>query len=118
MPDSEQGLNEILTNPPSTEAKPNLAPKHEAKAAITTTNDTTTPSITTANPSFSIFSHFEKKWISSIASFGAMFSTLSSYIYFPALVPDGHRLWRVCHAHQPDRHFIPHCCWSRARIHG
>lgn len=26
-------------------------------------------------------------WISSLASFGAMFSTLSSYIYFPALVP-------------------------------
>lgn len=36
---------------------------------------------------FSIFSPFEKKWISFVASFGAMFSTLSSYIYFPALVP-------------------------------
>jgi hypothetical protein len=40
-----------------------------------------------AEPPFSIFTHAEKKWISSVASFGAMFSTLSSYIYFPALVP-------------------------------
>lgn len=38
-------------------------------------------------PPFSIFTNAEKKWISSVASFGAMFSTLSSYIYFPALVP-------------------------------
>jgi MFS family permease len=36
---------------------------------------------------FSIFNTHEKKWISFLASFGAMFSTLSSYIYFPALVP-------------------------------
>lgn len=36
---------------------------------------------------FSIFSTPEKKWICFVASFGAMFSTLSSYIYFPALVP-------------------------------
>ncbi len=38
-------------------------------------------------PVFSIFTRSEKKWISSMASFGAMFSTLSSYIYFPALQP-------------------------------
>ncbi|KAK8851114.1 MFS general substrate transporter [Apiospora arundinis] len=38
-------------------------------------------------PPYSIFTHGEKVWISSLASFGAMFSTLSSYIYFPALVP-------------------------------
>lgn len=36
---------------------------------------------------FSIFSPLEKRWISFVASFGALFSTLSSYIYFPALVP-------------------------------
>jgi MFS family permease len=36
---------------------------------------------------FSIFTYREKKWISFVASFGAMFSTLSSYIYMPALVP-------------------------------
>jgi MFS family permease len=40
-----------------------------------------------AQPLFSIFTRREKQWISSVASFGAMFSTLSSYIYFPALVP-------------------------------
>lgn len=38
-------------------------------------------------PPFSVFTAAEKQWISYIASFGAMFSTLSSYIYFPALVP-------------------------------
>ncbi|KXH43049.1 hypothetical protein CSIM01_01803 [Colletotrichum simmondsii] len=36
---------------------------------------------------YSIFTTGEKRWISYVASFGAMFSTLSSYIYFPALVP-------------------------------
>ncbi|KAK1540464.1 hypothetical protein CPAR01_06453 [Colletotrichum paranaense] len=35
----------------------------------------------------SIFTTSEKRWISYAASFGAMFSTLSSYIYFPALAP-------------------------------
>ena len=39
------------------------------------------------SPPFTIFTNFEKRWISSVASFGAMFSTLSSYIYMPALVP-------------------------------
>jgi len=38
-------------------------------------------------PPFSIFTHREKKWISYVAAFGAMYSVLSSYIYFPALVP-------------------------------
>ncbi|MCV5153707.1 hypothetical protein OFC46_27845, partial [Escherichia coli] len=38
-------------------------------------------------PPFSVFTAAEKQWISYTASFGAMFSTLSSYIYFPALVP-------------------------------
>ncbi|SPN99772.1 related to antibiotic resistance protein [Cephalotrichum gorgonifer] len=36
---------------------------------------------------YSIFTSREKRWISSVASFGAMFSTLMSYIYFPAIVP-------------------------------
>ncbi|KAH9893766.1 major facilitator superfamily domain-containing protein [Xylariomycetidae sp. FL2044] len=36
---------------------------------------------------FSIFTEWQKRWISSAASFGALFSTLSSYIYLPALVP-------------------------------
>ncbi|KAI1084015.1 major facilitator superfamily domain-containing protein [Whalleya microplaca] len=38
-------------------------------------------------PPFSIFTEWQKKWISFAASFGALFSTLSSYIYLPALVP-------------------------------
>ncbi|RYP92350.1 hypothetical protein DL770_001552 [Monosporascus sp. CRB-9-2] len=43
-----------------------------------------------ASPSdepFSIFTEWQKRWISFAASFGALFSTLSSYIYLPALVP-------------------------------
>lgn len=42
---------------------------------------------TEAGEPFSVFTTLEKKWIAFVASFGAMFSTLSSYIYFPALVP-------------------------------
>lgn len=45
------------------------------------------PSSTEPPPPYSVFTTAEKKWISNTASFGAMFSTLSSYIYFPALVP-------------------------------
>lgn len=36
---------------------------------------------------YSIFTSREKRWVSSLASVGAMFSTLMSYIYFPAIVP-------------------------------
>lgn len=42
---------------------------------------------TEAEAPYSIYKDWEKKWISFVAGFGAMFSTLSSYIYFPALVP-------------------------------
>ncbi|KAJ5768910.1 hypothetical protein N7520_003469 [Penicillium odoratum] len=55
--------------------------------------DTTKPEVDNGSPEvvveppFSIYSTPEKKWIRSVASFGAMLSTLSSYIYFPALVP-------------------------------
>lgn len=38
-------------------------------------------------PPFSIFTPREKQGISSLGPFGAMFPTLNSYIYFPALVP-------------------------------
>lgn len=38
-------------------------------------------------PSFSVFTRGQKRWISWMASFGAMFSTLNSFIYFPAVVP-------------------------------
>ncbi|KAI0016434.1 major facilitator superfamily domain-containing protein [Xylariomycetidae sp. FL0641] len=36
---------------------------------------------------FSAFTPRQKRWISFAASFGALFSTLSSYIYLPALAP-------------------------------
>lgn len=36
---------------------------------------------------FTIFTEWQKRWISFTASYAAMFSTLSSYIYMPALVP-------------------------------
>ncbi|KAL9564052.1 hypothetical protein ACKAV7_011826 [Fusarium commune] len=35
----------------------------------------------------SIFSRWQKRWISLITSFAAMFSTLSSFVYLPALTP-------------------------------
>lgn len=38
-------------------------------------------------PLYTIFTHPEKRFISYLASFGAMFSTLSSYIYMPAITP-------------------------------
>ena len=36
---------------------------------------------------YSVFTKNQKRWISTSASFSAMFSTMSSYIYYPALVP-------------------------------
>lgn len=36
---------------------------------------------------FSVFTKWQKLWINFAASFAGMFSTLSSYIYYPALVP-------------------------------
>ncbi|KAI0523868.1 MFS general substrate transporter [Xylaria bambusicola] len=36
---------------------------------------------------YTVFTKWEKRWINLQSSFAAMFSTLSSYIYFPALVP-------------------------------
>lgn len=38
-------------------------------------------------PPHSIYNKREKRWVSSLAAIGAMFSTLTSYIYFPAIVP-------------------------------
>ncbi|KAG8158913.1 hypothetical protein KVR01_011356 [Diaporthe batatas] len=38
-------------------------------------------------PPFSVFTRGQKRWISWMAAFGAMFSTLNSFIYFPAVVP-------------------------------
>jgi Na+/melibiose symporter-like transporter len=40
-----------------------------------------------SEPPFSVFTPGQKRWIAWMASFGAMFSTLNSYIYFPAVVP-------------------------------
>jgi MFS family permease len=42
---------------------------------------------TDAHEPFSVFNNKSKRWISCVASIGAMFSTLSSYIYIPALQP-------------------------------
>lgn len=36
---------------------------------------------------YSIFTIWQKRWINFVISFAAMFSTLSSYIYYPALIP-------------------------------
>jgi len=43
--------------------------------------------VSVPEPPFSVFTRGQKRWISWVASFGAMFSTLNSFIYFPAVVP-------------------------------
>ncbi|KAI1356669.1 MFS general substrate transporter [Xylaria sp. FL0043] len=44
------------------------------------------PAVLIVEP-YTIFTQWQKRWINLQSSFAAMFSTLSSYIYFPALVP-------------------------------
>ncbi|KAK4242392.1 major facilitator superfamily domain-containing protein [Achaetomium macrosporum] len=44
-------------------------------------------SFTTETQPFSVFTNGQKRWVNWVASFGAMFSTLNSYIYFPAVIP-------------------------------
>lgn len=66
---------------------PVVDPGSPEKDEATTAGALPKLSSTELSPPFSVFTTAEKKWISYTASFGAMFSTLSSYIYFPALVP-------------------------------
>ncbi|KAF7533391.1 hypothetical protein G7Z17_g13523 [Cylindrodendrum hubeiense] len=40
-----------------------------------------------ANEAVSVFSKWQKRWISLMISFAAMFSTLSSFVYLPTLTP-------------------------------
>ncbi len=54
--------------------------------ALDTPPDPATPLAEPAEP-FSVFTRGQKRWISWLASYGAMFSTLNSQIYFPAVVP-------------------------------
>ena len=51
-----------------------------------TPQDPTSPPADPPEP-FSVFTRGQKRWISWLASYGAMFSTLNSQIYFPAVVP-------------------------------
>ncbi|KAI0430590.1 MFS general substrate transporter [Xylaria sp. FL1042] len=44
------------------------------------------PAVSTVEP-YTVFTQWQKHWINLQSSFAAMFSTLNSYIYFPALVP-------------------------------
>ncbi|KAI1279075.1 MFS general substrate transporter [Xylaria sp. FL0933] len=44
------------------------------------------PAVLSVEP-YTVFTQWQKRWINLQSSFAAMFSTLSSYIYFPALVP-------------------------------
>lgn len=47
----------------------------------------TAPLIAGFEPPFSVFTRRQKLWICFAVSFAAMFSTLCSYIYYPALLP-------------------------------
>ncbi|CAI4213377.1 unnamed protein product [Parascedosporium putredinis] len=74
-PDFRKDVEAVKASPPT---------QPEGRAAQSTAEE---PRETEAETPFSIYTTRERKWIAFIASFGAMFSTLSSYIYFPALVP-------------------------------
>lgn len=79
---------EFTTKDEKSQTPPTAAGDEIGKLAEKDINDVTvsigTPA---AEPPFSIFTRGQKRWISWMASFGAMFSTLNSFIYFPAVVP-------------------------------
>ena len=49
--------------------------------------DASNPQVSSDDPPYTVFTTAQKQWISLAASFAGMFSTLCSYIYYPALVP-------------------------------
>ena len=62
----------------------------EAKNELKSSDATTEHSSTTRSdqqPPYTIFTKRQRTWILFVASFAAVFSTISSYIYFPAIVP-------------------------------
>ncbi|GAB1317210.1 Quinidine resistance protein 1 [Madurella fahalii] len=84
---------EAETNKPTTRAR---TEKDVSKPVVDRTAHEPSDKITSAgleddsttNPEpFSVFTNGQKRWINWLASFGAMFSTLNSYIYFPAVIP-------------------------------
>lgn len=79
-----------MTSAPSTPLEVVEAPRKDADG-VQSIDEKVTGTIdcaeTPPEPPYSIFTNREKRWISCVASIGAMFSTLMSYIYFPAIVP-------------------------------
>ncbi|RTE79712.1 hypothetical protein BHE90_005762 [Fusarium euwallaceae] len=80
--------------PPSEKAPGDVdAPNHDVllqdpeaiKAHETTTRAVDTTASSSDEPPYSVFTKWQKRWINMNSSFAAMFSTLSSYIYYPAL---------------------------------
>ncbi|RSM08769.1 hypothetical protein CEP52_004468 [Fusarium oligoseptatum] len=80
--------------PPSEKAPGDIgAPNHDVllqdpeaiKAHETTTQAVDTTASLSDEPPYSVFTKWQKRWINMNSSFAAMFSTLSSYIYYPAL---------------------------------
>lgn len=70
------------------QAQPAVAGNETEKLAKKDINDVTVSiDAPPPGPPFSVFTRGQKRWISWMASFGAMFSTLNSFIYFPAVVP-------------------------------
>ncbi|KAK1624087.1 major facilitator superfamily domain-containing protein [Colletotrichum phormii] len=57
------------------------------RSARVTTIDAVIMPIMKPEEPFTVFTKGQKHWLSLSASFSAMFSTMSSYIYYPALVP-------------------------------
>ncbi|KAF9760845.1 hypothetical protein IL306_004097 [Fusarium sp. DS 682] len=65
----------VLASAPIKEQKDNAPDAIEIGAPVQRSENTT------------LFSRWEKRWISLVTSFAAMFSTLSSFVYLPALTP-------------------------------
>lgn len=73
---------------PNTEGNPKSSTQVSDKAGENVCGqDTEIQNVVTSRPSYTVFTKGQKRFISLVASFAAMFSTLMSYIYYPALVP-------------------------------
>jgi MFS family permease len=83
--------------PPDVEKQPVTGSEADEKAVALLQRQTTDSQDSVATPPssapaearipFSSFTSAQKQWISWMAAIGASFSTLNSYIYFPAVVP-------------------------------
>lgn len=88
---SQFSSTETLRDPGVTDksviSSPNVTPQDEKNISVSTTpaDSSDVESQATASPPYHVFTRSRKLWIVIIVSFAAIFSPLSSNIYFPAL---------------------------------